>query len=52
MHLLPAYTIRHIRTGQFVTDAQGSFVHLWEGEFFVDRSVGAEGAGLAVRKAQ
>ena len=52
MHLLPAYAIRHIRTGQFVTDAQGNFVHLWEGEFFVGRGAGVEGAGLEPRRAQ
>lgn len=42
---LPAYAIRHIRTGQFVEDAQGNYVNLWEGEFFVDRGVGVEEGG-------
>ena len=37
---LPVYPIRHIRTGQFVEDAQGNYVHLWEGEFSMAQAVG------------
>ena len=37
---LPAYPIRQIRTGQFVKDAQGDFVHLWEGECLMTPAVG------------
>ena len=33
---LPSYPIRHIRTGQFVKDAQGSYEHLWEEEFVME----------------
>lgn len=39
---LPSYPIRHIRTGQYVKDAQGNYVHLWEGEFSMDQGVGVE----------
>ena len=39
---LPIYPIRHIRTGQYVKDAQGNYVHLWEGEFSMDQGVGVE----------
>lgn len=35
---LPAYPIRHIRTGQFVRDAQGNYVPLWEEEFVMEQS--------------
>ena len=39
---LPAYAIRHIRTGQFVKDTQGDHSVLWEGEFSVDHSAEGE----------
>ena len=39
---LPAYPIRHIRTGQFVEDAQGNSVNLWEGEFSMDQGAEVE----------
>ena len=42
---LPVYPIRHIRTGQFVEDAQGNYVNLWEGEFVMDPSAGEEQGG-------
>ena len=35
---LPAYPIRHIRTGQFVRDAQGNYAPLWEEEFVMEQS--------------
>ena len=37
---LPAYPIRRLRTGQFVRDAQGNYVHLWEAEFSMAQAVG------------
>ena len=42
---LPAYPIRHIRTGQSVEDAQGNSVNLWEGEFSMDQGAGVEAGG-------
>ena len=42
MRRLPVYPIRHIRTGQFVKDAQGNYVHLWEGEFSTAQAVGVK----------
>ena len=30
---LPTFPIAYIRTGQYVKDAQGNYVSLWEGEF-------------------
>ena len=38
---LPAYPIRHIRTGQYVKDADGRFLHLWEGEFSMKQTAGS-----------
>ena len=37
---LPDYPIRQIRTGQFVKDDEGNYVHLWEGEFVMEHSAG------------
>ena len=37
---LPDYPIRQIRTGQFVRDAEGNYVHLWEGEFVMEHPGG------------
>ncbi len=37
---LPAYSISQINTGQFVKDAQGNFVNLWEGEFSMEQASG------------
>ena len=34
---LPDYPIRQIRTGQFVKDDEGNYVHLWEGEFVMEQ---------------
>ena len=39
---LPAYPIRHIRTGQFVQDAQGNKRHLWEDEFSMNQGGGGD----------
>lgn len=39
---LPVYPIRQIHTGQFVKDKQGNYVHLWAGEFSMDRTSGRE----------
>ena len=41
---LPAYAIRHIRTGQYVKDADGRFHHLWNREFAIDPDERREGA--------
>lgn len=37
---LPDYPIRQIRTGQFVKDDEGNYVHLWEGEFVMEHPGG------------
>ena len=38
---LPDYPIRQIRTGQFVKDDEGNYVHLWEGEFVMEHPAGS-----------
>ena len=37
---IPLYPIRQIHTGQFVTDTQSNYVHLWEGEFSMTPTIG------------
>ena len=42
---LPSYPIRQIHTGQFVKDAQGNYVHIWEGGFSMAQAVGVGEGG-------
>ena len=45
MRRLPDYAIRHIRTGQYVKDDQGTPVVLWEGEFHIAQGAEVEEGG-------